>query len=133
METVNSFDILIALIKACQSNDEYPHVDGPNGYEAAMGSPKYLLGQSIRQLWNRKGHRCVSKTALDLWNNLKVGDSIFNYWYQKPIYYKNEEPVHIKNMSEQAVPHTGKEILNSPKKGTVLDLGKFFILSILFQ
>lgn len=96
METVNSFDILIALIKACQSNDEYPHVDGPNGYEAAMGSPKYLLGQSIRQLWNRKGHRCVSKMALELWNKLKVDDSIFKYSYQKPIYYKNEEPVSVK-------------------------------------
>ena len=43
METVNSFDIPIVLIKACQSNDEYSHVDGPNGYEAAIGSPKYLL------------------------------------------------------------------------------------------
>lgn len=96
METVNSFDILIALIKACQSDAEDSRVDGPDGYEAPMGSPKYLLGQSIRQLWNRKGHKCVSKTALELWNKLKVGDSIFKYSYQKPIYYKNEEPVPIK-------------------------------------
>lgn len=96
METINSFDILISLIKACQEDANKPHVNGPNDYEGAMGGSYYILGQSVRQLWNRKGHRCVSKEASELWDKLKVGDSIFKYSYQKPIYYKNEEPVHVK-------------------------------------
>ncbi len=96
MEISNSFDILISLIKACQEDCEYPHVGGPKGYEVNLGGTYYLLGQSVRLLWNRKGHKCVSKNALELWNDLKVGDSIFDYWYQKPVYYKNEEPVHAK-------------------------------------
>lgn len=54
-ETVNSFDIFIVLIKACQNNDEYPHVYGPNGYEAAMGSPKHLLGQRLGNYGTEKG------------------------------------------------------------------------------
>ncbi len=96
METVNSFDILISLISACQENSKEPHIKGPIGYDATLGGAYYLLGQTIRQLWNRKGNKCVSKKALELWNSLKVGDSIFNYWYQKPIYYQNEYPVFIK-------------------------------------
>ena len=50
----------------------------------------------MRQLWNREGHICVSKAALELWDRLKVGESIFDYYYQKPVFYQNEEPVHLK-------------------------------------
>lgn len=110
METCNSFDILISLIKACQADFKKTHIDGLDGYEATMGGAYSLLGQSVRQLWNRKGHRCVSKKALELWNKLKVDDSIYNYEYQKPIYYKNEDPVLIKGYTGQVVPRVGKKI-----------------------
>lgn len=99
MDIINSYDILIALIKAQQddlSNQDDHFVKGPAGFEGEMGAPHYLLGQCVRQLWNRKGHVCVSKAAIDLWNRLKVGESIFKYHYQKPVFYKNEEPVPTK-------------------------------------
>lgn len=97
MDTVNSYDIIIAFVKACQDGmSEYKHVNGPDGYEGELGGAHYLLGQAVRQLWNRKGHVCVSKAALELWNSLKVGEPIFDYWDQKPVLYKNEEPVHLK-------------------------------------
>lgn len=96
METVNAFDILIALIKACQDNYEEPCVSGPKGYDSTLGGIYYLLGQSVRHLWNKEGHKALSKEANKLWNDLKVDDSIFDYYYQKRVYYKNDIPVHVK-------------------------------------
>lgn len=96
MVTCNSLDILISLIKACQDDFNNPRVDGPSDYEVILGSADYILGQIVRNLYNRTGHRCVSKQALKIWNKLKVGDSIFNYWNQKKVYYKNDEPIHLK-------------------------------------
>ena len=96
MENVNAFDILITLIKACQENCNEPIVRGPEGYDVILGSADYLLGQSVRQLWSREGHKFVSKKAAKLWGDLKVEGSIFDYCYQKPVHYKNEAPVHVK-------------------------------------
>lgn len=95
METINSFDFLIALIAACQAGNEDPHLESPEGFNANIGSSHYLLNQSLRLLWDRPGHLFVTKEALDLWSKLKVGDSIFHYYYQKPVFYKNENPVPI--------------------------------------
>lgn len=96
METINSYDILIALIKACQENYEEPTIKGPDGYEATLGGAYYLLGQTVRNLWNREGHKLISKKAQELWNSLEVGEPIFDYWYQKRVYYKNVTPVPVK-------------------------------------
>ena len=39
MDTVNSYDIIIALIKACQDESaEYKFVDGPGGYTGQLGA-----------------------------------------------------------------------------------------------
>lgn len=95
METINSFDFLIALIKACQAMDEDPCIESPEGFNARLGGSYYLLNQSIRQLWNRPGHMFVTKKALELWNKLKIEEPIFKFYYQKPVFYKNEEPEHI--------------------------------------
>lgn len=96
MENINAFDILITLIKACQENCDEPIVHGPEGYGAILESADYLLAQSVRQLWNRDGHRFVSVKAAKLWDDLKVEGPIFDYCYQKPVHYKNEVPVHVK-------------------------------------
>ena len=96
METVNSFDILIALIKGCQQNGDDQHIDGPENHDAKIGNLKYLLGQIVRSLWNRKGHKGLSKEAARIWDGLKVGEDIFDYYYQRKVFYKNDVPVHVK-------------------------------------
>ncbi len=96
METINSFDFLIALIKACQAKDKDPYIESPKGFNAKLGSSYYLLNQSIRQLWDRPGHMFVTKKALEFWNKFKIGEPIFKYYYQKPVFYKNVEPENIK-------------------------------------
>ena len=96
METVNSFDILIALIKGCQQNGDDQHIDGPENHDAKIGNLKYLLGQIVRSLWNRKGHKGLSKEAARIWDGLKVGEDIFDYYYQCKVFYKNDVPVHVK-------------------------------------
>ncbi len=96
METINSFDIILTLIKACKDEKSYFTVPGPTNHDIKLGASFYLLGQAVRNLWNQKNHRCVSKKALDLWNSLNIGKPIFDYAYQDPIYYKNLTPVHIK-------------------------------------
>lgn len=112
MEAINSFDILISLIKACQDDFEEPRVYGPDVYRnAALGGVFYLLNQSIRYLRNRNGHKCASENALELRDKLKVGDSIFNYSNQKLVYYKNEMPVHIKGyVGAKSTPEREKDI-----------------------
>lgn len=118
METINSFDILIALIKACQKTeiDKDRFLSGPDDYEGNVASPFYLLNQTVRQLWNRKGHKCVSKKALELWNKLKVGKCIYDFYYQMPIEYKNEEPVHIKiYVGAAGTPSEEKDVVVSDK------------------
>ena len=97
METINSFDFLIALIKACQATDEDPRIEPPEGFDARLGGSRYLLNQSIRQFWDRPGHMFVTKKALELWNKLKIEEPIFKYYYQKPIFYKNVEPVYVES------------------------------------
>ena len=96
METVNSFDVILSLIKACKNEETFYAVSGPRNHDIKLGNSHYLLGQIIRNLWNQKGHRCISKRVLELWNKLKIGEPIINYYYQMPVYYENEEPVHIK-------------------------------------
>ena len=117
MEAINSFEILISLIKACQDKPEEPNVRGPNGYDSTLGGAHYLLGQCIRNLWTREGHRCVSKKAHDLWERLEVGKPIFDYWYQKPVYYRNTEPVHVKGYVGAKSTPDWEEDLRFTKKG----------------
>lgn len=118
MNTINSFDFLVALIKACQDTKEDKHIDPPKGFDAKLGGSKYLLNQSIRQLWNRPGHVFATKKALDLWKKLKIGKPIFEYYYQKPVFYKNEEPVHIKCFKgANKTPYWEDNIRYTGKKG----------------
>lgn len=111
METINSFDIILALIKAHKDENTFHTVPGPDNYDVKLDSVHYLLGQTIRNLWNKKGHICISKKALEKWNELKVGEPIINYSYQKPVYYKNEEPVYIKcYKGASSSPYYGGEV-----------------------
>ncbi len=95
MNDTNLFDYFSALIEACQKDKNQPRIYAPTGYDYCLEGAYYLLNQSIRQLAFRKGHRCVSKAAFTLWNNLQVRQPIFNYWYQKPVCYNNSEPVTV--------------------------------------
>lgn len=116
METVNSFDILIALIKSCQKTeiDKDRFLPGPNGYEGNLGGPFYLLNQTVRQYWHREGHKCASKKAIELWNKLKLEKNIYDYYYQMPVEYKNEEQVHIKlYVGAKSTPSEEKDIVFS--------------------
>lgn len=116
METVNSFDILIALIKSCQKTeiDKDRFLPGPDGYEGNLGGPFYLLNQTVRQYWHREGHKCASKKAIELWNKLKLEKNIYDYYYQMPVEYKNEEPVHIKlYVGAKSTPSEEKDIVFS--------------------
>lgn len=98
MKIVNCYDILIYLIKSCQTNNlSETFINGLNGFEEArLGGTYYLLNQFIRQFYDRNKHRGISKNAFDLWKRLKINDSYTNYRYQKPVYYKNSEPVSVK-------------------------------------
>lgn len=60
-----------------------------------LGGCKYLLGQTVRQFWVPNKNKCVSKAALELWNKLEVGESIFGFWSGRAVVYKNREPVEV--------------------------------------
>lgn len=98
MNTLNTYEYLITLIKWCQQDptdcsSRYDIL--PENHKLIIGGGYYLLQQSVRQIWNKKGHKCVSKEALNLWNKFNINESIFDYYYQKPVHYKNTEPVYI--------------------------------------
>lgn len=96
MKTINSFDIILALIKACKDEENFYALSGPKNHNIKLGNSFYLLNQVVRNLWNQKGHKCVSKKALELWNNLNIEKPIFDFYNQLPVYYKNLNPVYIK-------------------------------------
>lgn len=93
MDKVNCFDVLIGLIRGCQANNS---LEGPDGFGRRMGGSRYLLNQAIRTVSVRDDHKCVTKSAFELWDSLKVEDSIFEYWDSKPVSYRNEIPVKVK-------------------------------------
>lgn len=93
MDKVNCFDVPIGLIRGCQSEN---HLEGPDGFGRKMGGSRCLLNQAIRMVSVPQDHKCVTKGALDLWESLKVGDSIFGYWDSRRVIYKNEIPVKVK-------------------------------------
>ena len=93
MDKVNCFDVLIGLIRGCQSEN---HLEGPDGFGRKMGGSCYLLNQAIRMVSVRDDHKCVTKSASELWDSLKVEDSIFGYWDSKPVIYRNAIPVKVK-------------------------------------
>lgn len=90
---INCFDILIGLISACKSNNT---LKGPSQFDWTMGGARYVLGQTVRQIWNPVHHKCVSKAALELWDKLNVSDSIFDYWSNRYVVYKNTLPIKVK-------------------------------------
>ncbi len=59
MKIVNCYDILIYLIKSCQTNNlSETFINGPDGFEEArLGGTYYLLNQFIRQFYDRNKHR----------------------------------------------------------------------------
>ena len=104
----------------------------PENHKLIIGGGYYLLQQSVRQIWNKKGHKCVSKEALNLWNKFNINESIFDYYYQKPVHYKNTEPVYIKCFKGANSEPDWKGEISYTGKDEFLDGKEFFIMNILF-
>lgn len=93
MDKVNCFDVLIGLIRGCQSENR---LEGPDGFGRKMDGTRYLLNQSVREVSVPPDHQCVTKKASVLWNSLEVGKPIFDFWGGSSVLYRNERPVMVK-------------------------------------
>lgn len=129
MDKVNCFDVLIGLIRGCQANDS---LEGPDGIGRRMGGSRYLLNQAIRMVSVRDDHKCVTKSAFELWDSLKVEDSIFGYWDSRPVIYKNEIPVKVKwYKGAHGKPHEESEIFLGDQWGSFIFRHAFYIEHII--
>lgn len=84
-------DIIIHYIRVINSN-----IERADSYEIHTNSAKYLLGQTVRQLWLPKEKFYFSEAAKNLWNQIRPSEDIFKYWYRDRVFTNFESGVKVK-------------------------------------
>ena len=85
--------IIIDFVKALQSKDRaLISIESNRTYK--ISSPKYLLGQILRQYELEQNKYYYSTSAKLLWEKLSTQD-MWNYSYRQYVHCENDEPVLI--------------------------------------
>ncbi len=114
--------LIIDFIKAIQS-EEKALISYENGNKYKICSPKYLLGQIIRQYELTPRQYYISENAEFLWENVST-ENIWNYYYRKYVKCENDVPVSIQEFTGNA---------NTPRKIREVKKGDGFIFRDVFH
>lgn len=115
-------ELIIEFIKAIQS-EEKALISYENGIRYKICSPKYLLGQIIRQYELTAQQYYISENAEFLWKNVST-ENIWNYCYRQYVKCENDIPVLIREFTGNA---------NTPRKIREVKRGDGFIFRDVFH
>lgn len=114
--------IIIDFVKALQSKDRaLISIESNRTYK--ISSPKYLLGQILRQYELEQNQYYYSTSAKLLWEKLSTQD-MWNYSYRQYVHCENDEPVLISE-------YTGNG--NVPREKRKVQRGDGFIFRDVFH
>lgn len=100
-------------------------VESKHPYTINHGGAKYLLNQTIRQLWLPSGRMYLSIEADKLFKKLGYKDEeIFLYFYRMKITNKNEEAINV---------NLYKGASSKPHNNKLLEAGESFLLREVFH
>lgn len=115
-EKMRPIDIIIYYLNIVNSKEEI------NDYLSLhQGSAKYLLGQTVRQLYLPRSKFYMSVEAKKKWNSLST-DDIWKYWYRAAVVVDTDDEVSISEYKGASKTPSNTRIVKKGDKFTFKDI-----------